>query len=299
MISKEEIDILIKEDMNENVFDILVQDCCQIIKEKLEYKKEYYDIEDLFFLLVRLYYLDIDYKEIVLSIYELVKKIKINDVEELYNLYNKNIELNNINFKLNVCNLAQELKKLLSLEKNEFARMMIEENYYNRVFGNTLKRHNIDFENEDSFADLSVKVYKIDKSYLDKIGGILYESDELRKIDLLLDYSDDFSNRKIIVYNREEFEDLTEDWLFEMVYKKLKNCFINKFLQMLNKESEEEDLDKLLNELCVEVYMERSDISKECMEINKRINNTFATNDERNVENIYRLLDLYEFILDK
>ena len=41
MISKEELNILIKENMNGNAYDILVQECCEVIKEKLEYKKEY------------------------------------------------------------------------------------------------------------------------------------------------------------------------------------------------------------------------------------------------------------------
>lgn len=298
MITKEDLDILVRGDMNRNVLDILVQDCCKIIKEKLDYKKDYIDIEDLYFLLVRLYYLDIDFKDSILEVYQLINSIDISKIEELYKFYYKIQELNEMKFVKNVADLSHELKYLLSIDKNEFARMMIEENYYNIVFGKILKRNNIAFDEEESFVDLSKKVSKIDKNYLDKIGGILCERDELRRINLLLDYSDDFSNRKIIIYDRKDFEDLIEDWLFEIAYERLKNCFINKFLQMLNEESEEEDLDKLFNELCTEMYIERSDIAKECREISKRMNNIFATNDERNVENINRLLDLYEMIQD-
>ena len=32
MISKEELNILIKENMNENAYDLLVQDCYEVIK---------------------------------------------------------------------------------------------------------------------------------------------------------------------------------------------------------------------------------------------------------------------------
>ena len=116
---------------------------------------------------------------------------------------------------------------------------------------------------------------------------------------MLLEYSDDFSNRKIIMYDREYFEDLTQDWLFEIAYNDLKNCFINKFLKILNKESEEENIDKLFNELCTEVCVKITNIAQECNEINNRMNNTFETNDERNIENINRLLDLYEMIEKK
>ena len=38
MITKEELGALIKENMDANAFDIFIQDCCEIIKEKLEYK---------------------------------------------------------------------------------------------------------------------------------------------------------------------------------------------------------------------------------------------------------------------
>lgn len=39
MITREEIDVLFQEKMNGNVLDILVQDCCNVIKGKLNYKK--------------------------------------------------------------------------------------------------------------------------------------------------------------------------------------------------------------------------------------------------------------------
>ena len=299
MINKEEIDVLIKENMKEEAFDILVDDCCEIIREKLSYKKEYSEIYDLKFLLARLYYLDINYKNIILEIYDLISINETENEDIIYKFYSKNQEIYMMNFSRNYADLSQELKFLLSIEKNELARRIIEENYYKKIFNKILRRNNIGFLDEEKFSELCIKIRDIRDDYSSKITRFILEKNELRRIRLLLDFSEDFSNRKMIQYDRKEFEDLTEKWLFENVYKDLKNCFINKFLQMLNKESEEEDLDKLLNELCVEVYMERSDISKECMEINKRIKNPFATNDERNVENIYRLLDLYEFILDK
>ena len=70
MITREEIDVLFQEKMNGNVLDILVQDCCNVIKGKLNYKKEYLDKEDLLFLLARLYYLDCDFREYILEIYD-------------------------------------------------------------------------------------------------------------------------------------------------------------------------------------------------------------------------------------
>ena len=94
-------------------------------------------------------------------------------------------------------------------------------------------------------------------------------------------------------------ENLIEEWLFEIAYERLKNLFINKFLQMLDEESEEEDLDKLLDELYDKICSSKSEIAKECEEIKYRMTHTFATNDERNEENLNRLLDLYEFIQDK
>mgnify|MGYP004672721153 CR=1 FL=1 len=42
----------------------------------------------------------------------------------------------------------KKLKYLLTIEKNEFARMMVEENYYNKIFSRILKRNNIEFDNE-------------------------------------------------------------------------------------------------------------------------------------------------------
>ena len=88
MISKEELGVLIKENMRANAFDILVQDCCEIIKEKLEYKKQYIDMNDLYFLLVRLYYLDIGFKYIILELYDLVTSDNIGE-ELVYELYYK------------------------------------------------------------------------------------------------------------------------------------------------------------------------------------------------------------------
>ena len=86
MITKEELGALIKENMDANAFDILIQDCCEIIKEKLEYKKQYIDINDLYFLLVRLYYLDIDFKYAILQIYDLITSDSIEEesLDELY-----------------------------------------------------------------------------------------------------------------------------------------------------------------------------------------------------------------------
>lgn len=296
MITKEEIDILVRGDMKEEAFDILVEDCCKVIKQKLEYKNKYIDIYDLKFLLVRLYYLDVDFKNIVLEIYDLINIMETENADILYKLYSKIQEIAMINYSKNLAELSQELKYLLSIEKNELARRMIEENYYNKIFGKILKRNNIVFEGEERFADLCRKVGEIQTDYSSKITRFILEKNDLKRIRLLLDFSEDFSNRKIIQYDRKQFEYLTEEWLFKNVYDDLKNCFINKFLKMLNKESDEEDLDKLLNELCIEIYMEKSDIAEECMEINARMNNTYATTDERNIKNINRLLDLYEMI---
>ena len=87
--------------------------------------------------------------------------------------------------------------------------------------------------------------------------------------------------------------------ILDIDYERLKNLFINKFLQMLDEESEEEDLDKLLDELYDKICSSKSEIAKECEEIKYRMTHTFATNDERNEENLNRLLDLYEFIQNK
>ena len=51
--------------------------------------------------------------------------------------------------------------------------------------------------------------------------------------------------------------------------------------------------------MCTEVCAKITNIAQECNEINNRMNNTFETNDERNIENINRLLDLYEMIEKK
>ena len=298
MISKEELNILIKENMNGNAYDILVQECCGVIKEKLEYKREYTDINDLYFLLVRLYYLDIDFKYTILQIYDLITSDSIEE-ELLYELYYNIQKIKEMKFIKKTVELSEELKYLLSIGKNRFARMIIEENYYNKVFGKTLKKYNIEFNEEENFLELCKKISEIKVGYLNKVAGIISEKNELKRIDLLLEYSDDFSNRKIIMYDRKYFEDLTQDWLFEIAYNDLKNCFINKFLKILNKESEEENIDKLFNELCTEVCAKITNIAQECNEINNRMNNTFETNDERNIENINRLLDLYEMIEKK
>ena len=295
MITKEELGALIKENMDANAFDILIQDCCEIIKEKLEYKKQYIDIYDLYFLLVRLYYLDIDFKYIILELYDLVTSDNIGE-ELVYELYYKIQKIKEINFIRKTIDFSEELKYLLTIEKNEFARMMVEENYYNKIFSRILKRNNIEFDNEERFLDLCKKVSPIKKDYCDKIVRIILEKNDLEKIKLLLDYSEDFSNRKEIDLDKKHFEYLLEEWLFENAYSDLKNCFINKFLKRLNKESDEENIDKLFNELCLEVCTKRSDIFKECNEIKNRMNNTFKTNDERNVENINRLIELYEMI---
>ena len=295
MITKEELGALIKENMDANAFDILIQDCCEIIKEKLEYKKQYIDINDLYFLLVRLYYLDIDFKYIILELYDLVTSDNIGE-ELVYELYYKIQKIKEINFIRKTIDFSEELKYLLTIEKNEFARMMVEENYYNKIFSRILKRNNIEFDNEERFLDLCKKVSPIKKDYCDKIVRIILEKNDLEKIKLLLDYSEDFSNRKEIDLDKKHFEYLLEEWLFENAYSDLKNCFINKFLKILNKESDEENIDKLFNELCLEVCNKRSDIFKECNEIKNRMNNTFKTNDERNVENINRLIELYEMI---
>ena len=295
MITKEELGALIKENMGANAFDILVQDCCEIIKEKLEYKKQYIDMNDLYFLLVRLYYLDIDFKYIILELYDLVTSDNIGE-ELVYELYYKIQKIKEINFIRKTIDFSEELKYLLTIEKNEFARMTVEENYYNKVFSRILKRNNIEFDNEERFLDLCKKVSPIKKDYCDKVVRIILEKNDLEKIKLLLDYSEDFSNRKEIVLDKKHFEYLLEEWLFENAYSDLKNCFINKFLKILNKESDEENIDKLFNELCLEVCTKRSDISKEYNEIKNRMNNTFKTNDERNVENINRLIELYEMI---
>lgn len=298
MISKEELNILIKENINGNAYDILVQECCEVIKEKLEYKKEYTDINDLYFLLVRLYYLDIDFKYVILQIYDLITSDSIEE-ESLYELYYNIQKIKEMKFIKKTAELSEELKYLLSIGKTKFARMMIEENYYNKVFGKTLKKNNIEFNEEESFLELCKKISEIKVGYLNKVAGIISEKNELKRIELLLEYSDDFSNRKIIIYDREYFEDLTQDWLFEIAYNDLKNCFINKFLKILNKESEEENIDKLFNELCTEICAKITNIARECNEIKNRMNNTFETNDERNIENINRLLDLYEMIEKK
>lgn len=47
------------------------------------------------------------------------------------------------------------------------------------------------------------------------------------------------------------------------------------------------------------MYIKKSNIAKEYMEINKRLNTIFTTDEENNVENLNRLLDLYEMIQDK
>lgn len=52
------------------------------------------------------------------------------------------------------------------------------------------------------------------------------------------------------------------EWLFDKAYRELKNCYIEKYLNILNKESEEEDIDKLFNELSVQMYIEKSNIAK-------------------------------------
>ena len=298
MISKEELNILIKENMDGNAYDILVQECCEVIKEKLEYKREYTEINDLYFLLVRLYYLDIDFKYTILQIYDLITSDSIEE-ESLYELYYNIQKIKEMKFIKKTAELSEELKYLLSIGKTKFARMMIEENYYNKIFGKTLKKNNIEFNEEENFLELCKKISEIKVGYLNKVAGIISEKNELKRIELLLEYSDDFSNRKIIMYDKKYFEDLTQDWLFEIAYNDLKNCFINKFLKILNKESEEENIDKLFNELCTEVCAKITNIAQECNEINNRINNTFETNDERNIENINRLLDLYEMIEKK
>lgn len=115
----------------------------------------------------------------------------------------------------------------------------------------------------------------------------------------ILEFSNDFTNRKIIKYDRKYLDYLIDEWLFDKAYRKLKNCYIEKYLNILNKESEEEDIDKLFNELSVQMYIKKSNIAKECMEINKRLNTIFTTDEENNVENLNRLLDLYEMIQDK
>ena len=216
--------------------------------------------------------------------------------ELVYELYYKIQKIKEINFIRKTIDFSEELKYLLTIEKNEFARMMVEENYYNKIFSRILKRNNIEFDNEERFLDLCKKVSPIKKDYCDKIVRIILEKNDLEKIKLLLDYSEDFSNRKEIDLDKKHFEYLLEEWLFENAYSDLKNCFINKFLKILNKESDEENIDKLFNELCLEVCTKRSDIFKECNEIKNRMNNTFKTNDERNVENINRLIELYEMI---
>ena len=47
------------------------------------------------------------------------------------------------------------------------------------------------------------------------------------------------------------------------------------------------------------MYIKKSNIAKEYMEINKILNTIFTTDEENNVENSNRLLDLYEMIQDK
>lgn len=196
-------------------------------------------------------------------------------------------------------NLSYELKDLISIGKEELARRIIEENYYYEIFSKILKRNNIVFCKEESFIELCKKIDEIQIDYSKKITRIFLEKHELKKIRLLLDYSEDFSNRKLIIYDRKQLEHYIDEWLFENAYEELKNLFINKFLQMLGEESEEEDLDKLLDELYDEICFNKSEIARECEEIKYRMTHTFATDDERNEENLNRLLDLYEFIQDK
>lgn len=299
MITKEELDILLNENMISDAFDILVEDCCNIVSEKLEYKKQYKEIYDLKFLLAKLYYLDINFKNVILNIYELIDVIKTDDEDKVYDLYNKTQMLYEQKYSRNIINLSKELKYLVSIGKNEFARKIIEENYYNKIFANTLRRNNILFSEEEKFSDLCKKVGDIKQNYKDKILLIITEEDELKRIDLLLEFSGDFTNRKTIKYDRKYFEHLIDEWLFIKAYKELKKCFIEQFLKMLNDVSDEEDIDKLFNELSVQMYMEKNDISKECLEINKRINSIDTVDEENNIENLNRLLDLYEFIQDK
>ena len=98
MITREEIDVLFQEKMNGNVLDILVQDCCNVIKGKLNYKKEYLDKEDLLFLLARLYYLDCDFREYILEIYDFFSITDKNNIKGLYDIYSKIQEINKIEF---------------------------------------------------------------------------------------------------------------------------------------------------------------------------------------------------------
>lgn len=168
MISKEELNILIKENMNGNGYDILVQECCEVIKEKLEYKREYTDINDLYFLLVRLYYLDIDFKYVILQIYDLIASDSIEE-ESLYELYYNIQKIKEMKFIKKTAELSEELKYLLSIGKNRFARMIIEEDYYNKVFGKTLKKNNIEFNEEESFLELCKKISEIKVGYLNKV----------------------------------------------------------------------------------------------------------------------------------
>lgn len=95
MITKEELDILLNENMISDAFDILVEDCCNIVSEKLEYKKQYKEIYDLKFLLARLYYFDIDFKEKIIEIYELLNMIEIENNDIIYTFYSIIHDINN------------------------------------------------------------------------------------------------------------------------------------------------------------------------------------------------------------
>ena len=107
MITREEIDVLFQENMNGNVLDILVQDCCNVIKGKLNYKKEYLDKEDLLFLLARLYYLDCDFREYILEIYDFFSITDKNNIKGLYDIYSKIQEINKIEFNKKRIDLNQ------------------------------------------------------------------------------------------------------------------------------------------------------------------------------------------------
>lgn len=299
MITKEELDILLNEKMKNDAFDILVDDCCNVVSKKLEYKKQYKEIYDLKFLLARLYYFDLDFKEKIIEIYELLNMIEIENNDIIYTFYSIVQYMNNMSISKKTLNVSYELKYLINIGKEELARRIIEENYYYEIFSKILKRNNIVFCKEENFIELCRKVDKIQIDYSKKITRIFLEKNELKKIRLLLDYSEDFSNRKLIMYDRKQLEHLIDEWLFENAYDDLKNLFINKFLQMIDEESEEEDLDKLLDELYEKICSSRSKIARECEEIKYRMTHTFATNDERNEENLNRLLDLYEMIQNK
>ena len=56
----------------------------------MSYKKEYSEIYDLKFLLARLYYLDINYKNIILEIYDLISINETENEDIIYKFYSKN-----------------------------------------------------------------------------------------------------------------------------------------------------------------------------------------------------------------